>query len=124
YIDPLTAGCDASLFVGAHAMAGTVDGVLSHTVSSQTWYNARINGTLVGESGIVAAICGAFDCPCIFVSGDAATCKEVQALLGEEVVAAPVKVGLTRFSAKHQAADEACAMIEARVHESLTNRSW
>ena len=124
YIDPLVAGCDASLFVGAHAMAGTTDGVLSHTVSSQTWYNARINETLVGESGIVAAICGAFDCPCVFVSGDAATCKEVKALLGEEVVEAPVKVGLTRFSAKHLAAAESCDLIEERVYESLTKRNW
>jgi D-amino peptidase len=124
YITPLQEGCDAALFIGAHAMAGTPDGVLSHTVSSQTWYNARINDTLVGESGIVAAICGAFDCPGIFVSGDAATCREVKALLGEEVVAAPVKEGLTRFSAKHLASSEACAMIEDHVCHALTNRPW
>src|SRR5205823_8509660 len=28
----LESGCDAALFVGMHAMAGTADGVLSHTV--------------------------------------------------------------------------------------------
>jgi D-amino peptidase len=124
HIEPLEKGCDASLFVGAHAMAGTPDGILSHTVSSQTWYNARINGTLVGESGIVAAICGSFDCPCVFVSGDAATCREVKALLGPEVVDAPVKEGLSRFAAKHLAASEACGLIEARIHEALINRNW
>jgi D-amino peptidase len=124
HIAPLEACCDAALFVGAHAMAGTPDGVLSHTVSSQTWYNARINDTLVGESGIVAAICGDFNCPCVFVSGDAATCREVAALIGPEVVQAPVKEGLTRFSAKHLAASEACELIEERVYDSLSKRAW
>src|SRR6266567_1878856 len=52
YIAPFEQGCDAILFVGAHAMAGTPDGVLCHTVSSEAWYNAWINDTLVGESGI------------------------------------------------------------------------
>ena len=124
YIEPLQSGCDAALFVGAHAMAGTPDGILCHTVSSQAWYNARINNTLVGESGIVAAICGDFDCPCVFVSGDTATCKEVQALLGPEVVTAPVKIGLTRFSARHKPANDACSLIEGRVYSALTMRNW
>src|SRR6516165_8693154 len=54
----LESGCDAALFVGMHAMAGTADGVLSHTVSGQAWQNLRFNGTLVGETGINAALCG------------------------------------------------------------------
>src|SRR5205085_11210120 len=95
YIRPIeNRECDCVVFVGAHAMAGTPDGVLCHTVSSESWYNATINGTLVGESGIVAAVAGSLGLPGIFVSGDAATCREVQALLGESVVAAPVKEGL------------------------------
>ena len=88
YIKPLQDGCDAALFVGAHAMAGTPDGILCHTVSSQAWYNARINDTLVGESGIVAAICRRFQRPCVFVSGDEATCREVRALIGDAFVQA------------------------------------
>ncbi|HYX50705.1 MAG TPA: M55 family metallopeptidase, partial [Ktedonobacteraceae bacterium] len=98
YIAPFEQGCDAILFLGAHAMAGTPDGVLCHTVSSEAWYNAWINDTLVGESGILAAVAGCWDIPAIFVSGDEATCREVTTLLGEEVVTAPVKKGLGRFS--------------------------
>jgi D-amino peptidase len=124
YIEPLKAGCDAALFVGAHAMAGTEDGVMSHTVSSQAWYNARINDTLVGESGIVAAICGDFDCPAVFVSGDTATCREVRALLGDEVVEAPVKVGLGRYSARHMSPSDACSLIEGKVYGALTMKRW
>jgi D-amino peptidase len=124
YIEPMEKGeCDCVLFVGAHAMAGTSDGVLSHTVSSETWYNAAINGTLVGESGIVAAVAGSFGVPAVFVSGDAATCREAQELLGEQVIAAPVKVGLGRFAAKNMAPADACELIEARVEQSLRNRA-
>src|SRR5205814_3461747 len=63
----------------------------SSDVCSSDLYNASINGTLVGESGILAAIAGCWDIPAVFVSGDEATCREVTALLGEEVVTVPVK---------------------------------
>jgi D-amino peptidase len=123
YIEPMERGqCDCVVFVGAHAMAGVPDGVLCHTVSSEAWYNATINGTLVGESGIVAAIAGCFDVPAVFVSGDLATCREVQALCGEEVVTAPVKVGLGRYSARNMAPADACDLIENRVEEALRDR--
>src|SRR5947209_19678042 len=118
YTAPLEAGCDAVLLVGAHAMAGTPNGVLSHTVSSEAWYNAWINDTLVGESGIAAAVCGCWDVPAVFVSGDEATCREVTALLGDEVTTAPVKKGLSRFSARNMAPKDACSLIEMRVAQS------
>lgn len=124
YIKPLQEGCDAALFVGAHAMAGTPDGILCHTVSSQAWYNARINDTLVGESGIVAAICGDFDVPCVFVSGDKATCEEARALIGDNIVQAAVKEGLGRYSARHLPASDACAMIEGGAYAALAGRNW
>jgi len=50
----LESGCDAALFVGMHAMAGTSDGVLNHTVSGVDWQNLWFNGTRVGETGINA----------------------------------------------------------------------
>src|SRR5438552_506735 len=123
YVEPMEKGeCDCIVFVGAHAMAGTTDGVLSHTVSSETWYNAAINGTLVGESGIVAAVAGSFGVPAIYVSGDAATCREVQALCGENVVIAAVKEGLGRYAARNMAPADACALIERTVEEALADR--
>ena len=124
YIKPLEEGCDAVLFVGAHAMAGTPDGILCHTVSSQAWYNARINDTLVGESGIVAAIAGDFGVPCVFVSGDKATCAEARALIGDTIVQAPVKEGLGRYSARHLPASDACALIEGGAYAALAAHNW
>src|SRR5579875_2578561 len=124
YITPYEQGCDAILFVGAHAMAGTPNGVLCHTVSSENWHNAWINDTLVGESGILAAIAGCWDVPAIFVAGDDSTCREVTTLLGEEVVTAPVKTGLGRFSARNMAPRDACTLIEMRVAQAISLKRW
>lgn len=124
YTEAFEQGCDAILFLGAHAMAGTPDGVLCHTVSSEAWQNAWINETAVGESGILAAVAGCWDVPAIFAAGDEATCREVTALLGEQVVTASVKTGLGRFSARHMAPCDACALIESRVFQAISEKNW
>jgi D-amino peptidase len=124
YVAPLEQGVDAVLFVGAHARAGSPDGVLSHTVSSEAWYNAYINDVPVGESGILAALCGVWNAPAVFVAGDTATCNEVRELLGNAVSTAPVKVGLSRFSARSLAPSRARQLIEEGVREALTTRNW
>ncbi|HKS70952.1 MAG TPA: M55 family metallopeptidase, partial [Ktedonobacterales bacterium] len=124
YVEPLREGCDAALLVVAHAMAGTPDGVMCHTVSSEAWYNAWINDTLVGESGIEAAICGTFGVPVVFVAGDTATCKEVTDLLGPKVTTAPVKQGLGRYSARSLGHADACALIERQITAALSTRYW
>lgn len=120
YVEPLREpGATVCLLVGAHAMAGTADGVLCHTVSSEAWYNARINETLVGESGLEAAVFGAFDVPIAFVAGDRATCAEVTELLGPNLITAETKQGLGRFSARSLGHADACHLIETRVRETL-----
>lgn len=124
YIELLASGqCDALLLPGAHAMAGTPDGVLCHTMSSEAWVNATINGVKVGESGIVASIAGHFGVPVVFVSGDTATCREVAGLVGPSVTQAAVKRGLGRFSARNLAPADACRLIETKVREALSNRA-
>jgi len=119
YTEFLEQGCDAALFVGMHAMAGTPDGVLSHTVSSQAWQNLRFNGTLVGETGINAALCGHWGCPVLLVTGDRAVCREGRELLGEGVTTVEVKVGLGRFSARNIPAVRAREMIEDGAKRAL-----
>jgi D-amino peptidase len=124
YVEPLREGVDAVVLVGAHARAGTPNGVLSHTVSSEGWYSASINGVLVGESGILAALCGGWGAPIVFVSGDEATCAEVRELVGAKVVTAPVKRGLGRFSARNLSPSDARRLIEERTHAALSNHDW
>jgi D-amino peptidase len=115
----LEEGCDAALFVGMHAMAGTPDGVMSHTVSGQAWQELRFNGVAVGETGINAALCGTWGCPVMLVTGDRATCREATALLGAGLTTVEVKVGLGRFSARSVTATRARELIEAGAKRAL-----
>jgi len=119
YTEFLEQGCDAALFVGMHAMAGTPDGVLSHTVSSQAWQNLRFNGSLVGETGINAALCGHWKCPVLLVTGDRAVCREAVELLGDGLTTVEVKIGLGRFSARNVPAVRARELIEEGAKRAL-----
>jgi D-amino peptidase len=123
YTEFLEQGCDAALFVGMHAMAGTPDGVMSHTVSGQAWQNLRFNGTLVGETGINAALCGHWGCPVVLVTGDRATCREGRELLGDGLTTVEVKIGLGRYSARHLPPLRARELIEAGAKQSLKDLS-
>jgi D-amino peptidase len=119
YTGFLEEGCDACLLVGMHAMAGTPDGVLSHTVSGREWRRLRFNGVLVGETGINAALCGTWNCPVLLVTGDEATCREGTALLGEGLTTVAVKRGLGPSSARNVAPLRARELIEAGARNAL-----
>ena len=89
---------DAVFFVGYHAASGTGAAVLEHTWSGHA-VELRLNGQGVGETGLNAALAGAYDAPVILVTGDRAVTEEAHALLGEiETVA--VKDGVTRSAAR------------------------
>ncbi len=119
----LEAGCDAALFVGMHAMAGTAQGVLAHTVSGQAWESLRFNGTLVGETGINAALCGNWGVPVVLVTGDRAVCREATELLGEGVTTVEVKEGLGAMSARMKTPQKARELIEAGAKQALADLS-
>src|SRR5437762_8284757 len=119
YTGFLEEGCDAALFVGMHAMAGTADGVLNHTVSGQAWQNLWFNGTQVGETGINAALCGTWGCPVLLVTGDGAVCREATQLLGDGLTTVSVKRGLGRFSARHLTPASAREAIEDGAKRAL-----
>jgi D-amino peptidase len=123
YTEFLEEGCDAALFVGMHAMAGTADGVLNHTVSGQSWQNLSFNGTLVGETGINAALCGNWGCPVMLVTGDGAVCREATALLGEGVTTVPVKWGIGGLSARNIPPLKARELIEEGARRALSDVS-
>jgi D-amino peptidase len=94
----LDASFDLALFLGYHARAGTLHGVMAHTFAGSI-FGLSFNGTEVGEIGADAALCGALGVPVGLVAGDRAACDEARALLGEiETVA--VKEGLSRSAAR------------------------
>src|SRR5215216_2918304 len=119
YTELLEQGCDAALFVGMHAMNGTRFGVLNHTVSGQAWHNLWFNGTLVGETGINAALCGTWRCPVLLVTGDEAVCREATELLGDGLTTVAVKKGLGAFSARQFPPLKARELIEDGAKRAL-----
>jgi D-amino peptidase len=123
YTGFLEQGCDACLLVGMHARAGTLDGLMNHTVSSQSWQNLWFNDVLVGEIGINAALCGAFGCPVLMVTGDAASCREGQELLGPGLTTVAVKQAFGRNSARQVAPRRSRQMIEEAARHCLSDLS-
>src|SRR5213075_752110 len=121
YTDFLESGCDAALFVGMHAMAGTGDGVLSHTVSGVDWQNLWFNGTLVGEAGINAALCGTWGCPVLLVTGDRAAAREAKALLGDGLTTVEVKQGLGVKTARLLPPKRARQLVEEGSKRALSD---
>jgi D-amino peptidase len=70
------AGFGVALFVGYHARAGHPTGTIAHTFSGRPTLT-KLNGRLVGESGINASVLGAWGIPVGLVAGDDALADEV-----------------------------------------------
>ena len=123
YTEFLEEGCDAALFVGMHSRAGTPDGVMNHTIPGRDFQNLWFNGTLVGETGINAALCGTWGCPVLLVTGDEASCREGTELLGESLTTVSVKRGFSSFSARNLVPARARELIEAGARQALSDLS-
>ena len=119
YRVPLELGVDACLMVGYHARNNTPDGVLNHTISSAQCRNLWFNDTLVGEVGVNAALCGHYGCPVLLMTGDVAVCREATELLGDGLTTVAVKQGLSKYSARQIAPEQARQMIEAGACQAL-----
>jgi D-amino peptidase len=121
YTEFLEQGVDAALFIAMHARAGTPRAGMSHTVSGTQWQNLWFNETLVGETGINAALCGHFGCPVLLVTGDDAVCEEGRELLGDGLTTVAVKKALGRFSARNLPPTKARALIEEGAKKALSD---
>jgi D-amino peptidase len=87
--------------------------VLAHTVEVEI-SEQRLNGVLVGECGIFAAMAGQFGVPTTLVTGDDVTCAEARDLLGD-IEVAEVKRGLGWNQAICLPLAETAALIRARA---------
>lgn len=123
YTEFLELGCDAALFVGMHARAGTQKGVMSHTISGRDFQNLWFNDVLVGETGINAALCGTWGCPVLMVTGDEAACEEAKELLGDGLTTVAVKRGLGAHSARMLTPSRARELIEEAAQQALSDLS-
>ncbi|MHB0874715.1 MAG: M55 family metallopeptidase [Anaerolineae bacterium] len=115
----LERGFAGVFLVAYHAMAGTENGVLSHSFSSVGIQNMWLNGERIGEIGIAAALAGALDVPVILATSDTAGVAEARALLGESVRTVAVKQGLGRNCAISLHPAKAQALIRQAAEDAV-----
>ena len=113
-------GADGLILLGYHAMAGTPDALLEHTFSSKSVQNMWLNGRLVGEIGIDAAIAAEQGVPTILVTGDDKAVSEAAAWI-PGVYTCQVKVGLGGQSARLLPCDVAHRRITETVMNAVKN---
>ncbi len=113
---------DALILLGYHAMAGTPEAVLEHTMSSKHWQNLRINGVLSGELAIDAGLAGDAGVPTIMVSGDDKLCDEARRFI-PGIEAAQVKKGLDCQGAQLMTKEAAHELIRATAKRAVQRRS-
>jgi D-amino peptidase len=111
--------CDGVILLGYHAMAGTLGGILEHTMSSTAVQNYWINDQRSGETAIDAGIAGDYSKPVIMVSGDDKVCQEAKLLL-PSVVTAEVKKGITWKGGILLPPQKAYEVIKAKTKEAIS----
>ncbi|MGQ9578323.1 MAG: M55 family metallopeptidase [Candidatus Aminicenantales bacterium] len=111
------------IFIGYHAKAGSEASVLDHTISGAAVYSIKVNGQEMPELGLNAAIAGYFRVPVIMLSGDAETCRQGRAILGENLVTVAVKEGVGRYAAKMLPRETALQKLKAAAKESVAKIS-
>lgn len=109
---------DAAFFVGYHGSISGRPSTLSHTYNPEVFAAARVNGELVGESGINALVADHFGVPIAFVSGDAVTWAETEPF-AQGAVNVTTKESLTRFAAANLHPTESCRLIRAGAEEAM-----
>jgi D-amino peptidase len=98
-------------------MAETEDGLLSHTYTLDM-KALRLNGVLIGEIGMEAAIAGSRDVPLVMISGDDAVMREARTLIGDFEEAC-VKISTGRESALCLPISQTSELINRKVRAAL-----
>ena len=76
-----------AFFVGFHSRAGTPKGLLSHTWAGAIVHEITVNGKVMGETALNAALCGAVGVPVGLVCGADDLAREAKEDLGDVEVA-------------------------------------
>ncbi len=111
---------DAAMLVGYHAMAGTLGGVMEHTITGGV-HRLWINGIPTGEMGLSAGVAGLYGVPVVTVSSDSAGCREAE-VLTPGVITAATKEGYGRYMARALHPSETAPAIEQAAHDGIANR--
>jgi len=95
----LSSSFDAVVRIGCHAMQDNEKGHLNHTMSSASIANIWLNGSLIGETGMLVLQASYFNVPTILISGDTEACKEGLDFIGDRIETVETKKSISRYSA-------------------------
>jgi D-amino peptidase len=109
---------DAAFLVGYHGSISGRPSTLSHTYNPEVFSAARVNGELVGESGINALVAAHYGVPIAFVSGDSVTWEETRPF-APDAVPVITKESITRFSASNLHPAESCRLIREGAERAV-----
>jgi len=110
----------AAILIGYHAMAGTPDAVMEHTITGSL-HRLHVNGRETGEIGLSAYTAGQAGVPLVAISSDAAGCAEAANLV-PGIATAAVKTGLGRYMADCLHPAETAPLISAAVEDGIRRR--
>lgn len=110
---------DAVALVGRHAMAGTKNGFMSHTINLELGVGLRINGQANGEIGFWGLWAAHQKIPLILLTGDTAASREAGRLDGVHAIS--VKEGVTRTSCKCYPKDLVVKRLEQAGRTAMNN---
>ncbi|HEY9784742.1 MAG TPA: M55 family metallopeptidase [Candidatus Obscuribacterales bacterium] len=100
-----------AIFLGYHCRSGTAGGVLSHTYRAQVFRDVLLNGRIVGETALNAALAGWFGVPVAMVTGDSMLREEVQSDL-PGVMFIVVKDAISRYAAHMRPQENVLAALK------------
>jgi D-amino peptidase len=106
------------ILIGHHGMAGTANGFLEHTMSSETIYNWKMNGRCIGEIAIEACYAGHHNVPTIMVAGDGAVCAEAKEFFGD-IETACVKWAISRNRARCLPGKAGCKLVRETCQRAV-----
>ncbi|HEY9679609.1 MAG TPA: M55 family metallopeptidase [Drouetiella sp.] len=115
---------DAVGFVGYHARAGDIRGVLSHTYRATVFLDVKLNGQSVGETGLNAALAGYFGIPVFLLTGDDVVCDEAKELLGP-ITTIQTKKAVSRYSAECPPFEDTLTALRTGAEKAIKDkRNW
>ncbi|MDI7274470.1 MAG: M55 family metallopeptidase [Anaerolineae bacterium] len=118
-LEGLDEGCGVAFLVGYHAQAGSRLGILNHTYSGRV-FQVKLCGRSMGETGLNAAVAGAYGVPVGLVTGDDVVIEEARQLFAPTATVA-VKRAVARSAARCLPPGVARQRIEAAAAEAVRN---
>ncbi|MCH7904293.1 MAG: M55 family metallopeptidase [Armatimonadetes bacterium] len=117
-------GFDCAMLVGYHGMAGTLHGIMEHTISGNV-HRYWINDVPSGEIAMSVATAGVCGVPVVMVSSDQAGCAEASTVV-QGLHTAAVKEGLGRYMGRLLHPSETGPLIEeaAKVATTSAIKPW